>query len=178
MASAPTVFIQRVFKNSFSSSTSIRHRNRWIMILSFTYSVSGFYPFLSGPLAPSSRPHPPKIRFTPNRVSTGFLGSFVGAGATRTYGQGKSSGCTGQAFFNFRAGVMWGRGGAGGVTRSGTGERENGPKKPYRKKVFFFFSKEKGQKAKIRKNTLGNKQTKGKRTNNCHDHLFKAKCTN
>jgi hypothetical protein len=46
----------------------------------------------------------------------------------------------------------------------------------YRKKVFSLF-KRKGQKAKIRKNTLGNKQTKGKKTNNCHDHLFNAKCT-
>jgi hypothetical protein len=42
------------------------------------------------------------------------------------------------------------------------------------RKSFYLF-KRKGQKAKIRKNTLGDKQTKRKRTNNCHDHLFQSK---
>jgi hypothetical protein len=72
---------------------------------------------------------------------------------------------------------MWGRGrpegGGGGDPKWNRGNRKRS-QEAYRKKVFFFLFKRKGQKAKIRKNTLGDKQTKGKRTSNSHDHIFKA----
>jgi len=52
---------------------------------------------------------------------------------------------------------VWG----GGEPKGNRGNRKRS-QEVYRKKV-FSLSKRKGQKAKIRKNTLGNKQTKGKK---------------
>ncbi len=166
-------FSKIVFQSGVNKTHQPLDKDRTSLILSFTYPVSSLYPFLSGPLAPSSRHQNPvhtKLGF--NRVSRILCRNRSDSNA-RT---GDIIGRYGAGVFKFSGGCYVGEGIArGGWTRSGTGEIENGPKKHIERKSFFLV-KRKGQKSQDKKKNI-RRQTKGKRTSNSHDHLFKAKCT-